>query len=199
MLTGLLGEELYVPPPRCCGGVVLFVDFDGCLHPDSVYLHPKHGPFLRNAPRHHLFEHAPLLEEVLAPYPQVRIVLSTSWVRRYRGSIARVARRLTPSLQARVIGAAYHSRMDANAFGEAPRGVQIWHDVLRRRPAAWLAIDDDDKGWPASCLDNLVRTDPVLGISEPSVVSELQAKLTAMCRHIREHIAEEKLNAQHAD
>ncbi|SIT39477.1 conserved hypothetical protein [Paraburkholderia piptadeniae] len=77
-----------------------------------MYLYRKHGPQLFNCPGHALFEHCALLEETLAPYPEVSIVLSTSWVRRYRGSIRRVSRRLTPALRARVIGSTYHSRMD---------------------------------------------------------------------------------------
>ncbi|WP_254699792.1 HAD domain-containing protein [Trinickia violacea] len=158
------------------------LDFDGVLHPQSVYFYYKRGPVLADAPGHVLFEHIELLESVLEPYPQVRIVLSTSWVRRYRGSIARVSRRLTPALRSRVIGATYHSRMDRTAFGETPRGMQIWQDVLRRKPSAWLALDDDDEGWPSWCRDNLVRTDEMLGISEPRVLAELQAKLAAMHR-----------------
>ncbi|MFC5431081.1 HAD domain-containing protein [Paraburkholderia denitrificans] len=58
--------------------------------------------------------------------------------------------------------------------------MQIWSDVLRRKPKAWLALDDDDSGWPEWCPDSLVRTDPDLGISEPAVLAELQAKLVAM-------------------
>jgi hypothetical protein len=70
------------------GGRVLYLDLDGCLHPDAVYEKPGSGggPFIFGYPDHRLFEHARLLEDVLAPYPRVRIVLSTSWVRRYRGS-----------------------------------------------------------------------------------------------------------------
>ncbi|CAJ4113505.1 Uncharacterised protein [Burkholderia pseudomallei] len=162
------------------GGHVLFLDLDGVTHPESVYLLRKHGPTLLDAPGHALFEHCPLLEEVLAPYPDVRIVLSTSWVRRYRGSIRRVARRLTPGLQARVVGTTYHSRMDPHEFAAAPRGMQVWADVLRRKPEAWLALDDDYLHWPSWCREQLVRTDPVLGISEPGVLEELKTKLEAM-------------------
>lgn len=166
-----------VPPPRRTGGHLLFLDFDGVLHPESVYLLHKRGPILLNEPGHRLFEHCILLEQVLEPYPDVRIVLSTSWVRRYRGSVRRVSRRLTPGLQARVVGATYHSAMDREEFAAAPRGMQVWSDVLRRKPVAWLALDDDWLHWPAWCRDCLVRTDPILGISEPSVLDELKTKL----------------------
>jgi hypothetical protein len=85
-------------------------------------------------------------------YPDVRIVLSMSWVRVYKG-VARVARKLTPELRARVIGATYHGSMDAESFREAPRGMQIWADVLRRQPDDWLAVDDGYLHWPTWCRD----------------------------------------------
>lgn len=180
MLTGIPGPTFSVPPPRHTGGRVLMLDWDGVLHPESVYLLHRRGPVLLDAPGHRLFEHCLLLEQMLAPYPDVRIVLSTSWVRRYRGSIRRLARKLTSGLQARVVGATYHSRMDREEFAAAPRGMQIWSDVLRRKPSAWLALDDDDEGWPAWCRENLIRTDPVLGISKPSVLADLKTKLEQM-------------------
>ncbi|PAJ96074.1 hypothetical protein CJO69_03260 [Burkholderia ubonensis] len=181
MRTGIPGPAFAVPPPRHTGGRVLFLDFDGVTHPESVYLLHKRGPILVDALGHSLFEHCLLLEEVLSPYPDLRIVLSTSWVRRYRGSVVRVSRRLTPGLQARVVGATYHSGMDPREFASAPRGMQVWSDVLRRKPDAWLALDDDWLHWPAWCRDHLVRTDPLLGISEPSVLMELKIKLAKMC------------------
>lgn len=180
MLTGIPGPTYIIPQPRRTGGHVLFLDYDGVLHPESVHLRHKHGPVLQDAPGHTLFEHCGLLEDVLEPYQDVRIVLSTSWVRRYRGSVPRVASRLTPALQARVIGATYHSAMNLQEFAAAPRGMQVWSDVLRRKPNAWLALDDDFLHWPAWCRDNLVRTDEVLGISEPTVLVELKTKLERM-------------------
>jgi len=58
--------------------MILFLDFDGVLHPDEVYL--VHGrPVLRDDGS--LFMWAPLLAEALTPFPDVQIVLSTSWVR----------------------------------------------------------------------------------------------------------------------
>jgi len=119
------GIDYILPPPRRTGESVLFLDFDGVLHPESVYFYHRRGPVLVNAPTHRLFEHASLLERELLPYPSVKIVLSTSWVRRYHGSVAKVARHLTPSLRERIIGATYHSRMNEREFAEAPRGFQI--------------------------------------------------------------------------
>jgi hypothetical protein len=183
MLTGLPGPAYSVPPPRRTGGRVLYLDLDGCLHPDAVYEKPGLGPFIFGYPDHRLFEHARLLEDALAPYPCVRIVLSTSWVRRYRGSIRRVSRGLTPALRERVIGATFHSRMDLSVFADAPRGFQVWSDVLRRKPEAWLALDDDFENWPSWCEDRLVRTDPILGISAPGALAQLKEKLYEMDGH----------------
>lgn len=178
----LPGEPSFrIPPPRHMGGHVLYLDFDGTLMPHNVRVRAGRGPYVASPPGHRLFENARLLEDVLMPYPSVKIVLSTSWVRAYR-SVHKVARRLPEGLRGRVVGATWHSGMDDDFFRVASRGLQVWADVVRRRPAAWLAIDDDDSGWPAWCCDHLVRTDEVLGISAPVVLAELQEKLQAMFR-----------------
>lgn len=181
MLTGIPEHTSDVPLPPHRGGMVLYLDIDGVLHPDSVYRKPgRGGPYLLDAPGHSLFEHAELLERMLLPYPDLRIVLSTAWVQMYRGSIAKVARRLTPDLRARVVGATFNKRMNADTFQRESRGMQIWSDVLRRQPEAWVALDDDYLDWPAHCVEHLVRTHPVLGISTPVVLAELRAKLAYM-------------------
>ena len=76
--------------------------------------------------------------------------LSTSWVRRYRYS--KTSNRLLPSLRARVVGATFHGRMNERDFAELPRGRQVLADVLRRKPARWLALDDDAADWPEDSL-----------------------------------------------
>ncbi|WP_342802399.1 HAD domain-containing protein [Paraburkholderia panacisoli] len=111
--------------------------------------------------------------------PTPMCVLSTSWVR-VLGSVRKVARRLPRALRARVVGATFHGEMDAYLFAAMPRGMQVWADVQRRRPHGWLSLDDDGEGWPAMAREHLVLTDPVLGISEPSVYSAIQEKLAAL-------------------
>jgi hypothetical protein len=160
---------------------VLYLDIDGVLNPNSVFFDRRRGPYLTDAHGHELFENAGLLDETLRPYPSLRIVLSTSWCFRYNGSIRRIAGHLPDGLRKRVVGSTYHSRIvDKEVFARAPRGMQIWADVVRRRPIDWLAIDDDYIEWPTWCADKLVKTNDVLGIRAPHVLSELVMKLAAM-------------------
>jgi hypothetical protein len=158
---------------------ILYLDFDGVLHPEPVHWTPRRGPFLNaalTAAGHTLFEHASMLHALLAPYPDVRIVLSTTWAVHY--SCAKAAARLPKELRERVIGATFHSAMDEDAFRALERGQQVLGDVARRRPAMWLAIDDDPQGWRSAGQDHVVISDGTLGISEPQVMAALTLKLT---------------------
>jgi hypothetical protein len=164
--------------PKGFGKPVLYLDYDGVLSHDNVLWHPRRGAYLQAPPGHTLFQHAPLLEEVLAPYPDIRIVLSTSWVLRY--GCAGAAKRLPTSLRGRVIGATYHSQMWADQFRALPRWKQVWDDVLRRRPGSWLAVDNDVQDWPETLRRHLVATDDVHGISVPRVRKELRERLALL-------------------
>ena len=162
------------------GELLLYLDYDGVLHHEKVLWHPKIGAYLSAPDGYVLFQHVELLERMLAPYPQVKIVLSTSWVRRY--GCAKSAKQLRPALRARVIGATFHSKMNELEFGEKPRGMQVWEDVLKRRPRAWLALDDDWLDWPEWCLDNYVKTHPIDGLRNQAVQNEFAQKLQGMCK-----------------
>lgn len=165
--------------PKGAGELIVYLDFDGVLHHKNCLWHPKRGPYLKAQPENVLFQHAPLLECLLSPYPQIRIVLSTSWVRSY-GCIG-AAKRLPQSLQVRVIGATFHSRMNKTEFISSPRGMQVWGDVVRRQPKDWIALDDDWLHWPKWCLDKYVKTHEFAGISDPDVMAEISRKLAVMC------------------
>lgn len=157
------------------GGDVLYLDFDGVLHHENCFWHPRRGAYLDAPPGYTLFQHAKLLSTLLAPYPQVEIVLSTSWVRRY--GCSSTAKRLPLPLRARVIGATFHSRMNERDFVELSRGQQVLGDVMRRQPKRWLALDDDPDGWTLECLPNFLQTDEREGISAPHVHVQLIDKL----------------------
>lgn len=168
--------------------MILFLDYDGVLHPDAAYL-VDGRPQLRADGS--LFMWAPILEKVLHPYPQVQIVLSTSWVRVLK-SFSRTRAYLPATLQARVIGATWHSsmgrhhegahRVDAGWFQELSRYAQIARYVSRagHRAEHWLAIDDDSEAWPAELRDHLVETDGALGLANESAQCELVHRLQGM-------------------
>lgn len=154
---------------------LFYLDFDGVLHHEDVYSHPKRGIYITE-PNRTLFEWMPLLEELVAPHPTVKIVLSTSWVR--VRSFAFAKRQLSWNLQERVVGATFHNGyMRKDEFALLPRGVQIAQDVSRRRPKSWFALDDDYEGWPEWCRENLVRTDGATGISDPRVQEAVRIRL----------------------
>jgi hypothetical protein len=156
---------------------VLYLDYDGALHHEAVYWRPNtFRPLLRAPERYRLFQHTPLLQELMAPHPSIAIVLSTSWAHRY--GIRKAAKELPAGLRSRVIGSTYEAR--GSDFLYLSRGEQVATDVDRRRPARWLALDDDPSGWPDSALPYVVLTDPYEGISPPELVEELRLRLAQL-------------------
>lgn len=161
--------------PKVRGGQVLYLDYDGVLHHERVYRHPKKGIHIAAGPEFKLFQHAELLSELLRPYPAVRIVLSTSWVAAL--GLRRAASYLPDELRCRVIGGTFHSRMSRSDFAALTRGQQVYADYVRRAPAQVLAIDDIKEGWPQFFREYLVVTDAVHGISHPQVLEGLTRTL----------------------
>lgn len=158
--------------------MILFLDFDGVLHPSSVFLE-KSRPVLHGDGE--LFMWTPQLIEALAPYPNVKIVLSTNWVR-IRG-FSRVRGALPESLQHRVIGATWHSSMldDENDYDNSSRFKQIAKYVSMKNTQHWLAIDDlheHSENWGVSYLAHLVKTNPQLGLSDPATLAQLKEMLS---------------------
>ncbi|WP_431273645.1 HAD domain-containing protein [Variovorax ureilyticus] len=177
-MTTTSSESRGSRPPAGRDELLIYLDFDGVAHHHEVWWHPRRGAYIKADPSFVLFQHTALLVDVLVPYPSVRIVLSTSWVRHY--SYSKAVRRLPDALRKRVVGATYHREMNASSFDAKPRGIQVLEDVQRRQPRDWLAIDDDDEGWPDCCRSKLVRSHAEMGISDPDVLRELREKLAAM-------------------
>lgn len=168
------------PRPRLLrqDDLVLFLDYDGVLHPDAVY-RTRYGLELR-APGE-LMMHAPVLVQLLYDFPRVRIALSTSWVRLLGYRRARAA--LPHCLQARTVSATWHSRMPKSpmeGYDLQTRHEQIRAAVTRAGLTRWVAVDDDpDYSWPAGD-PRLVRCQPTLGLGNPDTQIELRAKLKAL-------------------
>lgn len=170
------------PRPRRlqASDLVLFLDFDGVLHPDAVY-RTRYGLELR-APGA-LMMHAPVLVKLLEDFPAVKIALSTSWVRLLGYQRARAA--LPAQLQARTVSATWHSRMPRSpieGYDAHTRHEQIRAAVTRAGITRWIALDDDpDYSWPPGDT-RLVRCDPAQALGDPITQAELRAKLVEMVK-----------------
>jgi len=158
--------------------MILFLDFDGVIHPDTVFLTPR-GPLLRGSGE--LFMWASILDDELASYPDVKIVLSTSWVRKL--GFSRAKKRLPKGLQDRIIGSTWHSSMskvwaDQIWWDQASRHEQILRYVARAKITNWIALDDDSEGWASSDLGRLLKTDPSQGLTTPDLLFALRMTLS---------------------
>ena len=153
--------------------MIVFLDFDGVLHPSSVRFNEDLELALECDDKSlFLFCWAPILKSILNyvdPECAIKIVLSTTWA--HRDGWKEAAKCLTPCLQLRVIG--------GTVGYDRPRGLQIQKYVEDMNIAdhQWLAIDDDDYLWPPHLLDLLIKTDENLGLSEISTQQLLKLKL----------------------
>lgn len=157
--------------------MILFLDFDGTLHPlwtfehgeNSVIAIPYLGPWLVEAAT---------LERILQPYlHRTEIVLSTAWARvrgleAARGMLpSAMAERVTESIWLPELALDYQASR-CSRFS----CIQMW--LERRRPGyvgPWLALDDDDELWPTDQRHRLVHAAGT--IAERAVQRDLAAKL----------------------
>jgi hypothetical protein len=175
---------------------VLYVDFDGVGHPGDVWYEPASGQVRLKVPGHEFFESLPVLEDAIAGYPTLRIVLSTSWLMIF--GFEKTRDFLPEGLRRRVIGATYDPQSpEAWRWARLTRYDQIALDVQRRKPRIpsvervnraskafnsshrWLAVDDDALGWPESEYGALVLVPTELGLSCPRAQALLHARLKA--------------------
>ncbi|WP_449104371.1 HAD domain-containing protein [Pseudomonas veronii] len=160
---------------------ILFLDFDGVLHPDAVYL-SRQGPVLKVEGT--LFMWAPILANLLGGFPMISVVLSTSWVRHL--GFKRALAYLPIELRERVIGATWHSSMargwaDENQWDGKTRYDQICRYAARSQLRHWIALDDDVQGWAEGSAQQIIACVPDFGLGSLQTQAELQRRLEEMC------------------
>ncbi|HEY6456494.1 MAG TPA: HAD domain-containing protein [Steroidobacteraceae bacterium] len=155
---------------------LIYLDCDGVLHPGEVWFDRTTKRAQLRAPGHELFESVHLFEEAIAPYASVQVILSSSWVPTF--GLEQTRAFLPKTLQPRVIGATYDPQAaDAWRFDRLRRYDAIALDAQRRKPARWLAVDDDPLGWPESELGALALTPTSLGLACPLARAQLRDRL----------------------
>lgn len=132
---------------------VIFLDFDGVLH-------SAHGDA-------QLFEHVERLAQVLAPYPEVRVVVSSSWrdvhdeeeLQCFLFPLAERLLGVTPNLPGPLrqheIEAWLEDSAQRHAAGD-PAGIAV---------SDWIAIDDMPRLFRPDC-SWLIVTDPQIGMDQ---------------------------------
>ncbi|CAD6529263.1 hypothetical protein LMG27952_02280 [Paraburkholderia hiiakae] len=155
----------------------LFVDFDGTLHAGNAYIGEDDEITLDTG--RPLLEFAPLLVELLAPYPDVEIVLTTSWGRRL--SVERVIAYLPPELRPRVVGTTSSIKPRRSyVLDGTERTHVIASYVYGKRLKHWLAIDDAVFGAerfgqePGELVGHFLLLDPTRGISDENAQQRIR-------------------------
>lgn len=129
---------------------ILSLDFDGVVHPGSLCTERV------DTPQFGWLEH---LTRLLAPHPDVAILVHSSWRETY--SLAELRMILDDDLGDQFVGVAPPGE-------DRYAAIQAW--VRENAPAAQLLILDDDRSaFPASPPSGLVICDPCRGLSDPAV------------------------------
>ncbi len=149
--------------------ITLFVDFDGVLHPYGIAALDENFKLIANPT---LFCWRPVLEDLLAPHPDVRIIVSSDWRRLF--SDEALVTLLGPDLGQRFVGV-------VDRYNES-RATEILAEVAHRRLCRWLAIDDHRTVYEAYQAgdEHFIACDPDLGITDTSAQCELRRKLASL-------------------
>jgi hypothetical protein len=151
----------------------IFLDFDGVLHDaDRVEIDrwSEDTPVPCAVDGQPLFDFAPLLAEVLRPYPDVLVVVHSSWGRYFDVAACRAL--LAPS----------GLRVDGIAAGRyrPDRIAQYAHD---HGIADWIALDDEpqhfDERWCSRWGNRLIACHPNRGLSNQATLDRVREWLAA--------------------
>jgi hypothetical protein len=168
---------------------VAYVGLSGVLHPSATLYKLVHGrsPWLERE-GHHKYEAAPILERALTPWPDVRIVLTST--QPWSKGLDHVLDQLGSSLASRVIGFTFDdlTRQAALPPRQQPLASDdYWRlmkcDIVRMhrqwlRPDAWIAIDDETSLWTTEeRRSHLAATNGCLGLMEPAAQDRLTTVL----------------------
>jgi len=140
--------------------MLLFLDFDGVLHPEPCYRSDQ------------LFCRLPIFESVMKGFPEVEIVISSTW--RETDDIEQLRSYLPASLSRRIVGVTpvWRSLSDAIDLGYMyPRQIEIeaWLRAANRAWEPWIALDDRPY-WFRPFLKNLVVCKPNVGLDEDAAL-----------------------------
>lgn len=135
---------------------VLFLDFDGCVHPAGVLVNQR--PY---AVPVDLFEWMPVLHALLEPHPDVFIVVHSPWRHTYP---ADEIGDMLGDLDPRYLGVTplMHSRWES---------INLW--LSRNSASSWRILDDAPNDFPDPPPLELIVCHPLTGLSAKYVQAQL--------------------------
>lgn len=112
--------------------MILFLDFDGVLHPQYDG---------EPTPADVVFCHLPRFELILRDYPAVDVVISSTW--RHQFPIEYIKARFSPDIAGRILGGTPQlASPDEYAPDLREREILAWLAASGRTNEPWLALDD---------------------------------------------------------
>lgn len=133
--------------------MILFLDFDGVLHPEPCYDDEQ------------LFSCLPRLESVLRDFPAVQVVITSTWREKY--SLSELRTFFSADIAVRIIGVTpgWQDIPEIVATMGYQRHAEIegWLRQSGKPWFPWLAIDDKSYLFKPF-LKNLIKTNSLIGI-----------------------------------
>lgn len=149
--------------------MIIFVDFDGVLHPEPCF------------DSHRLFCFLPRLESVLRDFSQANIVISSTWRETRAFDTLRLF--FHADLHDRIIGVTpnWKDHTDLmNVIGyQRQTEIEAWLRNSKEPWASWIAIDDKPYLF-RPFLPNLIKTESLVGFDKNTEI-KLRAFLTTLC------------------
>jgi hypothetical protein len=145
--------------------MIIFLDFDGVLHPEPC-------------DRSEILCHLPKLERVLREFPDVEVVVTSTW--RHTRSIVQFRSLFSSDVAHRVVGLTprWHEIEDNVYRYHRQAEVEAWLKVNRAPWDKFIVLDD--RAWLFSPFyPHLLKCDPLVGIDD-LLEQTLRCRLTEL-------------------
>jgi hypothetical protein len=140
--------------------MLMFLNFDGVLHPNAVRFAKTKNPTL-NAAQHRLFESNDTLADVVADFSNLHLILNTWWT--YFLGCDESLCCLPKSLSSRVSGSILQH---LSSYPNLPHRVSLATEAVRTVDEPILILDHADARYPKHVLPITLLLDPQIGLAD---------------------------------